>query len=125
MNPKSEPGPSNAPSLHRRHPLTAVFISPAEPRLRAGWRLTLQIILQLVLSACAGIALLAGWRSAFEAGSSALSGGQIMLMEIGEFFAITTSDRARQARPGPPHILELGIAAAMASGAGLRERDWQ
>ena len=37
--------------------LTNVFISPDEPRLRAGWRLLIQTILLIALSFCAGIPL--------------------------------------------------------------------
>ncbi len=66
-------------------------MSPDEPRLRAGWRLALQVVLQLVLSTCASLALIAGWPSAFATGAVPLSGGQIMLIEIGELFAITAS----------------------------------
>jgi uncharacterized protein len=35
--------------------LKAIFLSPDEPRLRAGWRLIIQTILFLLLSFCAGI----------------------------------------------------------------------
>ncbi len=35
---------------HRRSILSAIFISPDEPRLRAGWRLLIQTILMIVLA---------------------------------------------------------------------------
>jgi membrane protease YdiL (CAAX protease family) len=35
--------------------LRTIFLSPNEPRLRAGWRLVIQTILLIVLSFCAGI----------------------------------------------------------------------
>jgi membrane protease YdiL (CAAX protease family) len=35
--------------------LQTIFLSPDEPRLRAGWRLVIQTILLIVLSFCAGI----------------------------------------------------------------------
>jgi membrane protease YdiL (CAAX protease family) len=35
--------------------LQTIFLSPNEPRLRAGWRLVIQTILLIVLSFCAGI----------------------------------------------------------------------
>jgi membrane protease YdiL (CAAX protease family) len=35
--------------------LKTVFLSPEEPRLRAGWRLAIQTVMLLVLSFCAGI----------------------------------------------------------------------
>lgn len=37
--------------------LISAFLSPSEPRLRAGWRLLVQAVLQLVMTACAGIVL--------------------------------------------------------------------
>lgn len=43
--------PARAPSL-----LRSIFISPAEPRLRAGWRLLLQAGMQITLTACLGVA---------------------------------------------------------------------
>ena len=35
--------------------LKTVFLSPDEPRLRAGWRLAIQTVMLLVFSFCAGI----------------------------------------------------------------------
>ena len=37
--------------------LTNVFLSPDEPRLRAGWRLVIQTILLIAISFCAGLPL--------------------------------------------------------------------
>ena len=37
--------------------LTNVFLSPDEPRLRAGWRLAIQTILLIAISFCAGLPL--------------------------------------------------------------------
>ena len=39
------------PSPAGRSFLSIVFISPSEPRLRAGWRLVLQVILQIIFTA--------------------------------------------------------------------------
>ena len=48
---------TNLPSPPKRPFFTNVFISPDEPRLRAGWRLVIQTILLIALSFCAGIPL--------------------------------------------------------------------
>ena len=42
----------------RRGILTEIFISPGEPRLRAGWRLLAQTFLMVVLAVAAGILML-------------------------------------------------------------------
>ena len=91
VNLKSEQLQGSPSPPPRRRALETVFISPGEPRLRAGWRLTLQIILQLVLSTVASLALIAGWSGVFAPGVSPLSGSQIMLIEVGELFAVTAS----------------------------------
>ncbi|MGC8857267.1 MAG: hypothetical protein ACP5QU_10795, partial [Anaerolineae bacterium] len=55
--------PSTSPPLLKR-----IFLSPDEPRLRAGWRLLAQIILLLVLSNCLALPLLTVWAAAQPAG---------------------------------------------------------
>ena len=42
-------------SESKRPFLKNIFLSPDEPRLRAGWRLLIQTILLIALSFCAGI----------------------------------------------------------------------
>jgi hypothetical protein len=86
-------GPAtDALSQSGRRPLLAkVFISPTEARLRAGWRLAIQVVLQLVLTACAGLAMVSALRGAITANSYSLTGSQILLTEIGGLFAITIS----------------------------------
>ena len=49
---KCENGKPYSPSLNIRE---RIFFSPSEPRLRAGWRLLIQAILQIVLTAIAGL----------------------------------------------------------------------
>jgi hypothetical protein len=83
---------SGAPGQSGRRPLlTTLFISPAEARLRAGWRLAIQIVVQLVLTACAGLALISALRGALTGNPYSLRGSQILLTEIGGLFAITIS----------------------------------
>ncbi|HET6846210.1 MAG TPA: type II CAAX endopeptidase family protein, partial [Anaerolineales bacterium] len=78
-------------SSGRRSRFTTLFLSPTEPRLRAGWRLVLQVILQLALTTCAGVFLIATWRGPLTVDSFSLSGSQILLTAVAELFAITLS----------------------------------
>jgi membrane protease YdiL (CAAX protease family) len=83
---------ANSPApRQQRSWLQAVFISPTEPRLRAGWRLLLQVVLQLALTTCLGLALVLGWPGLFTVGSSTFSADQILPLEIAELLAITAS----------------------------------
>ena len=78
-------------SVARRPLLARLFFSPAEPRLRAGWRLAVQILLQITLTACAGLVIVVAWRGAITADSHPFTGAQILFLELGELFAITLS----------------------------------
>ena len=51
----------------------------------------MQIILQLMLSTMAGLAIVVAWRGAIADGPGALRADQITMMQIGELFAITAS----------------------------------
>jgi hypothetical protein len=51
-----------------RSVLKRIFLSPDEPRLRAGWRLLIQIILLFVVSNCLAFPLIAAWAMAQEGG---------------------------------------------------------
>ncbi|MFZ1040878.1 MAG: type II CAAX endopeptidase family protein [Anaerolineales bacterium] len=48
---------SNPIALPQRSFLATIFISPAEPRLRAGWRLLAQTVLLIILSIAAGLVM--------------------------------------------------------------------
>jgi hypothetical protein len=66
-----------------------IFLSPSEPRLRAGWRLLIQTILLLVLMLCIGIITLVSYSFL---GGKELSGFLYLLVsEIIEVFSITLS----------------------------------
>jgi hypothetical protein len=66
-----------------------IFLSPFEPRLRAGWRLLIQTILLLVLMLCIGIITLVPYSFL---GGKELSGFLYLLVsEIIEVFSITLS----------------------------------
>lgn len=66
-----------------------IFLSPSEPRLRAGWRLLIQTILLLVLMLCIGIITLVPYSFL---GGKELSGFLYLLVsEIIEVFSITLS----------------------------------
>lgn len=68
--------------------LKNVFLSPEEPRLRAGWRLLIQTILLIVLSFCVGIPI---GLLAFIPGID-LSGGLFLaLNQVIEIIAVTLS----------------------------------
>jgi membrane protease YdiL (CAAX protease family) len=64
--------------------LKSVFLSPDEPRLRAGWRLLIQSVLLVIISTCAGLPLilLMGGLGASES---------ILFLEVAEFLGISLS----------------------------------
>lgn len=68
--------------------VAAIFFSRTERRLRAGWRLVLQIVLQLVLTGCAAILLTSIWHGPI---GSTLPGPLVALAELGEFIGVTAS----------------------------------
>ena len=74
----------DAPHNPSRSCLKSIFVSPAEPRLRAGWRLLLQTILLGVLFSCFLLPL------AFVP-SASQNNTWLLLYQIAEFFAITLS----------------------------------
>jgi membrane protease YdiL (CAAX protease family) len=65
-----------------------VFLSPDEPRLRAGWRLVIQTILLIVLSLCAGIPVALLLRIP---GLELPDGIFLALNQVVEIFAVTLS----------------------------------
>jgi hypothetical protein len=82
--PVDAPGPGSG----SRSLLATVFLSPSERRLRAGWRLLLQVILQILLTGCLGALLLLGSGSAIAA---PLSAPVLAIGQISELLAITAS----------------------------------
>lgn len=60
----------------------AVFLSPNEPRLRAGWRLLCQTILWLTLAACLGIPFALLSQSARVEGADRLLSGVVNLLAV-------------------------------------------
>jgi membrane protease YdiL (CAAX protease family) len=64
--------------------LKTIFLSPDEPRLRAGWRLLIQTIVLLVISTCVGLPLilLTGSLGASES---------LLPLEVAEFMGISLS----------------------------------
>ena len=95
----------------RRPLLSAVFISPTEPRLRAGWRLALQVVLQQVLVVVVGLILVAGFRREFSAQMGAFSTTQVILSLIGELIAITLSVFAARRLLDRRSFVSLGLEA--------------
>ncbi|HEY5983134.1 MAG TPA: CPBP family intramembrane glutamic endopeptidase [Anaerolineales bacterium] len=80
------------PSTRPWRPLLAeIFVSPSEPRLRAGWRLTLQVILQSVLMAAAGVALVVALPSVMTGTLSSFAETELMASQIAELAAVTAS----------------------------------
>lgn len=47
----------NTPQKTKRPFLASVFVSPSEPRLRAGWRLLIQTVIMLIIASIGGIAM--------------------------------------------------------------------
>jgi CAAX protease family protein len=79
---------TDSPPTQNRSLLKKIFLSPDEPRLRAGWRLLIQTILLVLLSFCAGIpiTLLA------QIPGVELSGALLLaLNEVIEIIAVTLS----------------------------------
>jgi uncharacterized protein len=66
----------------QRSVLSRIFISPDEPRLRAGWRLLIQTVLLIVISII--VTILAGL-------FSPIAGGSLIAGQIVEFIAVTGS----------------------------------
>ncbi len=74
----------------RRSFLANVFISPSEPRLRAGWRLLAQVIMQLLLTIVASLAIFIPFRLLFSI--SDLSGlPYLAFSEVVELVTIAAS----------------------------------
>jgi membrane protease YdiL (CAAX protease family) len=103
--------------------LAGVLFSPDEKRLRAGWRLALQVMLQVLLTlglAIAALGLPQGLRSrALDIGS----GLGLGLSEIGEFVTITASiwiaRRLLDHRSFASLGLKLSRRAALDVGVGI------
>ncbi len=80
---------SEQPKINRSR-LKQIFLSPTEPRLRAGWRLFCQVILQLSLTVFASLAIFIPYN--LLTGTMNLSGlPYLALSEIIEVFTITLS----------------------------------
>ena len=74
----------------QRSRLKQIFLSPSEPRLRAGWRFLVQVGLQLILTVFASLAIFIPFN--LLAGSTNLSGPPyLVISEIIEIFTITFS----------------------------------
>jgi membrane protease YdiL (CAAX protease family) len=73
---------ADLPSTPKRSILSRIFISPNEPRLRAGWRLLIQTILLIVISII--VTIMAGF-------FGPITGDTIVLGQIVSFFATTGS----------------------------------
>ncbi|HEY9152876.1 MAG TPA: CPBP family intramembrane glutamic endopeptidase, partial [Anaerolineales bacterium] len=71
-------------SPSKRSFLASIFISPSEPRLRAGWRLLIQTILLIILSIVAGLIF-------FFVPTSMLSSSSLLIGEVAELFAFAGS----------------------------------
>jgi uncharacterized protein len=77
-----------------RSPLTQLFISPDEPRLRAGWRFALQIVILLIVGGCVSLPLffiLLLFDPSILAAFPSLKPEHMLLAVIAETFAVTLS----------------------------------
>lgn len=86
----SETQPSSSPATKRSW-LAWLFRSPDERRFRAGWRLSIQWLLQWVLIALVGFLAVTGWPRLFFAPESQISGSQVLVAQVAEAAAITLS----------------------------------
>jgi uncharacterized protein len=74
----------------RRSTIKHLFISPSEPRLRAGWRLLLQVIIQILLTLIASLVIFIPYT--LLTGSTGLSGTTYLAFsEIIEILTVTLS----------------------------------
>ena len=71
--------------MQKRNILARIFISPEEPRLRAGWRLVLQTIFMIIISIGLGMGLLL-LPSLFSK-----IGDQMLITQIAQLIAFTLS----------------------------------
>lgn len=82
---------AQTPIVTHRPLWKSVFISPSEPRLRAGWRLLLQVSLQVVLTLAAGCVLLLV-PGGFLAGASNPGGAaELAVAELVQIGTVTLS----------------------------------
>ena len=88
---ESQGSVGGGPAKGRRSFLATVFVSASEPRLRAGWRLILQGVLQLVLLMLAGVAVLLGMRRMFTGSEGSFTSAQLVVTQIAELAAVTLS----------------------------------
>ena len=78
------------PNSVNRSFLTTVFLSPSEPRLRAGWRFLIQVILQVFITGVASLVIFLPYF--LFSGKTDFSGTPFLLMSEGvEFFTIFLS----------------------------------
>src|SRR5271157_2254733 len=75
---------SQLPAPAKRSFLATIFISPSEPRLRAGWRLLIQTILLIILSALAGLIF-------YFISPSLILSSSLLIGELAELFAFVGS----------------------------------
>ena len=75
---------SQLPTPAERSLLATIFISPSEPRLRVGWRLLIQTILLIILSALAGLIF-------YFISPSMILSSSLLIGELAELFAFVGS----------------------------------
>jgi len=80
-----------APTKRRRSLPAVIFVSPSEPRLRAGWRLILQIVLQSVTLLIVGLVLFAGMQRVINISTASFSSTGMVVTQIAELIAVTLS----------------------------------
>ena len=76
---------SQLPTLPKRSFLATIFISPSEPRLRAGWRLLIQTILLIILGIATGLVFY------FLSMANLTSSYTLLIGELAELFAFAGS----------------------------------
>lgn len=91
MTLSAEGGSSEPPIRTRRSFFAWLFVSPAEPRLRAGWRLVLQTILQWILLLVVSLGLIALVPRVFTRPPASFSSGELLITQIGQLIAFTLS----------------------------------
>jgi CAAX protease family protein len=124
-DPAPQQGEADKSAAHseRRSLLATIFLSPDEPRLRAGWRLLIQSIVLLLLLLCFAMAIAIPYLFAtYLPPIAASSAASLGLSTLAEFFAITTSvflaRRLLDHRSIPSLGLNVGRGTILDLGAG-------
>jgi hypothetical protein len=103
---------------NRRSLLARLFISPSEPRLRAGWRLLIQILIQLLLTVIVSLLIFIPYRLVFSVND--ISGVPFLaLSEVVELITIAASIFLARRLLDKRSFVSLGLTLSRATAVDL------